>query len=133
MGQGFSLAAPPAGAAGIDVPELGDLVYEKSIGAARFMKSIRARHHEGVVLVKVLIKPYPMSLEKYKKDIIRKYMAQIYLCIRVLAQPNTYINAQARERHLPVSQTHSPTNGPSRRKRTDTSSDSSATTLCMID
>ncbi|KAK4210733.1 Serine/threonine-protein kinase ppk19 [Rhypophila decipiens] len=75
MGQGFSLAAPPAGAAGIDVPELSDLVYEKSIGAARFMKSIRARNHDGVVLVKVLIKPYPMSLEEYKKDIIRERKA----------------------------------------------------------
>lgn len=72
MGQGFSLAAPPAGAAGIDVPELGDLVYEKSIGTARFMKSIRARHHDGVVLVKILIKPYPMSLEKQRQEILRK-------------------------------------------------------------
>ncbi|KAK4204925.1 putative serine/threonine-protein kinase VPS15 [Triangularia verruculosa] len=71
MGQGFSLAAPPAGAAGIDVPELADLVYEKSIGTARFMKSIRARHHDGVVLVKVLIKPYPMSLDKYKEQVLR--------------------------------------------------------------
>ena len=71
MGQGFSLATPPAGAASIDVPELGDLIYEKSCGAARFMKSIRARHHDGVVLVKVLIKPYPMSLEEYKLELIR--------------------------------------------------------------
>jgi phosphoinositide-3-kinase regulatory subunit 4 len=72
MGQGFSLAAPPAGAAGIDVPELADLVYEKSMGTARFMKSIRARHHDGVVLAKVFVKPYPMSLEQYKQEIIRK-------------------------------------------------------------
>lgn len=71
MGQGFSLATPPAGAASIDVPELADLVYEKSVGSARFMKSIRARNHDGVVLVKVLIKPYPMSLEKYKHALIR--------------------------------------------------------------
>ncbi|KAL2019289.1 hypothetical protein VTK56DRAFT_9756 [Thermocarpiscus australiensis] len=75
MGQGFSLAAPPAGAAGIDVPELADLVYEKSIGTARFMKSIRARHRDGVVLAKVLIKPYPMSLDKYKQEIIRERRA----------------------------------------------------------
>lgn len=72
MGQGFSLATPPAGAAGIDAPELADLVYEKSIGAARLMKSIRARQHDGVVLVKVLVKPYPMSLAKYRQEIIRK-------------------------------------------------------------
>ncbi|OIW31799.1 ARM repeat-containing protein [Coniochaeta ligniaria NRRL 30616] len=75
MGQGFSLATPPAGAAGIDVPELGDLVYEKSIGAARFMKSIRARHQDGVVLVKVLVKPYSMSLEKHRQEILRERKA----------------------------------------------------------
>ncbi|KAJ9161942.1 ARM repeat-containing protein [Coniochaeta hoffmannii] len=75
MGQGFSLATPPAGAAGIDVPELGDLVYEKSIGTARFMKSIRARHHDGVVLVKILIKPYPMSLEAHRREILRERTA----------------------------------------------------------
>ncbi|KXH32257.1 hypothetical protein CNYM01_06795 [Colletotrichum nymphaeae SA-01] len=70
MGQGFSLATPSAGSAGIDIPELSDLVYEKSIGNARFMKSIRARHHDGVALVKVLVKPYtPMPLGKYKRDI----------------------------------------------------------------
>lgn len=71
MGQGFSLATPSAGSTGIDIPELSDLVYEKSIGSARFMKSIRARHHDGVVLVKVLVKPYtPMALERYKREII---------------------------------------------------------------
>ncbi|KAL0472447.1 phosphoinositide 3-kinase [Neurospora intermedia] len=72
MGQGFSLTAPPAGAAGIDVPELADLTYEKVIGQARFMKSIRARHNDGVVLVKVLVKPYAMSLGRFKKKIIRE-------------------------------------------------------------
>jgi phosphoinositide-3-kinase regulatory subunit 4 len=71
MGQGFSLATPAPGVAGIDVAELSDLVYERSIGAARFLKSVRARHHEGVVLVKVLVKPYPMSLQKYKAEILR--------------------------------------------------------------
>ncbi|KXX83389.1 Serine/threonine-protein kinase ppk19 [Madurella mycetomatis] len=75
MGQGFSLAAPPAGAAGIDVPELADLVYEKSMGSARFMKSIRARNHDGVVIAKVFVKPYPMSLDQYKQDIIRERRA----------------------------------------------------------
>ncbi|KAK4236246.1 hypothetical protein C8A03DRAFT_35849 [Achaetomium macrosporum] len=75
MGQGFSLAAPRAGGAGIDVPELSDLVYERSVGTGSFMKSVRARHHDGVVLAKVLIKPYPMSLDKYKKEIIRERRA----------------------------------------------------------
>ncbi|KAJ9148988.1 Serine/threonine-protein kinase ppk19 [Pleurostoma richardsiae] len=80
MGQGFSVTTPSAGSAGIDVPELSDLVYEKSIGTARFMKSIRARHHDGVVLAKVFVKPYtPMSLDKYRKRITteRKALADI--------------------------------------------------------
>lgn len=73
MGQGFSVTTPSAGAAGIDVPELADLVYEKTIGSARFMKSIRARHHDGVVLVKVFVKPYtPMSLNDYRQKILRE-------------------------------------------------------------
>jgi phosphoinositide-3-kinase regulatory subunit 4 len=73
MGQGFSLTTLSAGSAGIDVPELSDLVYEKSMGTARFMKSIRARHQDGIVLVKVIVKPYPMKLEKYKRRIISAF------------------------------------------------------------
>ncbi|KAL5611484.1 hypothetical protein BROUX41_000917 [Berkeleyomyces rouxiae] len=76
MGQAFSLATPTAGSAGIDVPEMVDFMYEKSMGNAQFMKSIRARHSEGVVLVKALVKPYtPMSLEKYSSEIIRQRKA----------------------------------------------------------
>lgn len=73
MGQGFSLATPSAGSAGIDVPQLGDIQYERSIGNARFMKSIRGRTEHGVVLVKVLVKPYTeVKLDKYKKKIISR-------------------------------------------------------------
>ncbi|KAK4155031.1 hypothetical protein C8A00DRAFT_32210 [Chaetomidium leptoderma] len=75
MGQAFSLATPRAGGAGIDVPELADLVYERSVGTGGFMKSVRARHHDGVVLAKVLLKPYPMSLDEYKREIIRERRA----------------------------------------------------------
>ncbi|KAF4632148.1 hypothetical protein G7Y89_g5974 [Cudoniella acicularis] len=79
MGQGFSLTTLSAGSAGIDVPELADIVYEKSMGTARFMKSIRARHQDGVVLVKVVVKPYSMKLDKYKRKIIleRKALADV--------------------------------------------------------
>jgi phosphoinositide-3-kinase, regulatory subunit 4 len=71
MGQGYSVATPSAGSAGIDVPELADLVHEKSIGNARFMKSIRACHQDGVVLVKVLVKPWtPMKLKVYRDKIV---------------------------------------------------------------
>ncbi|KAI9053077.1 hypothetical protein LZ554_003346 [Drepanopeziza brunnea f. sp. 'monogermtubi'] len=79
MGQGFSLTTLNAGSAGIDVAELSDLTYEKSMGNARFMKSIRARHQDGVVLVKAVVKPYAMRLEKYKRRIIqeRKALADV--------------------------------------------------------
>jgi hypothetical protein len=76
MGQGFSLQALSAGPGGIDVPELSDLTYEKSMGSARFMKSIRARHDDGVVLVKVVVKPYVMKLDKYRKRIIGRFWQQ---------------------------------------------------------
>lgn len=72
MGQGYSLTTLSAGSAGIDVPELSDLVYEKSLGSARFMKSIRARQQNGLAFVKVIMKPYPsMKLDPYVKAIIR--------------------------------------------------------------
>jgi phosphoinositide-3-kinase regulatory subunit 4 len=57
MGQGFSLTTLSAGSATIDVPELADLSYETSFGNARFMKCIRARHKDGLVVVKVVMKP----------------------------------------------------------------------------
>lgn len=71
MGQGFSLATPSIASAGIDINELSDVQYEKTIGNARFMKSIRGRQEHGVVLVKVIAKPFlGVKLDKYKKRII---------------------------------------------------------------
>ena len=73
MGQGFSLTTLSAGSAGIDVPELSDLSYEKSLGTARFMKSIRARHQHGLVVIKVAVKPFQaFELGKYVKAIRRE-------------------------------------------------------------
>ena len=73
MGQGFSLTTLSAGSAGIDVLELADLTYERSLGTARFMKSIRARHRHGLVVVKVAMKPFPaFDLSQYVKAIRRE-------------------------------------------------------------
>ena len=73
MGQSVSLAALSAGSAGINVRELEDLTYEKSLGTARFMKCVRARHQYGVVVVKVAMKPFPeFKLGKYVKAIRRE-------------------------------------------------------------
>ena len=70
MGQTFSLATLSAGSSGIDVPELSDLTYEKSLGTARFMKSVRARHQHGLVVVKLVMKPFPqLDLGQYVKAI----------------------------------------------------------------
>lgn len=72
MGQGYSLTTLSAGAAGIDVPELADFTYEKSLGTARFMKTIRARHKDGLVVVKVVMKPFNMQLDEYVSGLLRK-------------------------------------------------------------
>ncbi|KAI4272359.1 MAG: hypothetical protein LQ337_005359 [Flavoplaca oasis] len=73
MGQGFSLTTLSSGPAGIDVPELSDLTYEKALGQARLMKSIRARHQHGLVVVKLVMKPYPqLDLGKYVQAIRRE-------------------------------------------------------------
>ncbi|KAL9016076.1 MAG: hypothetical protein Q9180_008823 [Flavoplaca navasiana] len=73
MGQGFSSTTLSSGPAGIDVPELSDLTYEKALGQARLMKSIRARHQHGLVVVKLVMKPYPqLDLGKYVQAIRRE-------------------------------------------------------------
>lgn len=72
MGQGYSLTTLSAGSAGIDVPELADLTYEKSLGTARFMKTVRAKHRDGLVVAKVVMKPYTnMKLDPYVQAILR--------------------------------------------------------------
>ena len=66
MGQSLSLTAAPSGSAGIDVPELLDITYEKSLGTARLMKCVRARHPHGLVVVKIVAKPTPtFDLSRY--------------------------------------------------------------------
>ncbi|MCJ1472356.1 Serine/threonine-protein kinase [Lambiella insularis] len=73
MGQSVSLGALSAASAGINVRELEDLTYEKSLGTARFMKCIRARHQNGLVVVKVAMRPYPdFKMGEYIKAIRRE-------------------------------------------------------------
>ncbi|CAO3608965.1 unnamed protein product [Cunninghamella blakesleeana] len=57
---------------GVDsyVSELGDVQYEKSLGNARFMKTIRGRHKDGLVVVKIFVKPkLDMSLRNEIKQL----------------------------------------------------------------
>jgi phosphoinositide-3-kinase regulatory subunit 4 len=80
MGQGYSSAAVADGnlRAGIDIPELSDIAYEKSLGTARFLKTIRAKHSDGLVVVKIFAKPLPhFSLEEYHQQVQRKPLVTI--------------------------------------------------------
>lgn len=124
MGQGFSLATPSAGSAGIDIPQLQDIQYERSIGDARFMKSIRARDENAVVLVKVLVKPFPeVKLDKYRRQIIGTSKADNKLVQD--GTTNTFVQNSARP-SLP-SPTPSASSESSRPRQTATSSASSCT------
>ncbi|RUS35034.1 hypothetical protein BC938DRAFT_476587 [Jimgerdemannia flammicorona] len=70
MGNKVSSATHSTATAGIDsyVAELGDITYERSLGSARFMKTIRGRHKDGLVVVKIFVKPEPgLSLKTYVK------------------------------------------------------------------
>ena len=59
-----------AASATIDVPELADLSQDKTLASARFMKSVRARSHQGFVFVKVVMKPYSaFDVRDYVKQI----------------------------------------------------------------
>ncbi|ORX62898.1 ARM repeat-containing protein [Hesseltinella vesiculosa] len=63
---------------GVDsyVSELGDVAYEKSLGTARFMKTVRGRHNDGMVVVKIFAKPkLGLSLKEYAKRMKREYEA----------------------------------------------------------
>lgn len=59
-----------AASATIDVPELADLVHEKTLASARFMKSVRARSQQGFVFVKAVMKPYSsFQVHEYVRQI----------------------------------------------------------------
>jgi len=80
MGQGFSATTLSAGSATIEVPELDDLRPEKSLGTARFMKSLRARHKDGLVVARVVMKPFAdFKLQVYVKRLLeeRRLLADV--------------------------------------------------------
>ncbi|OAL54246.1 ARM repeat-containing protein, partial [Pyrenochaeta sp. DS3sAY3a] len=80
MGQGFSLTTLSAGSSNIDVPELADLQYEKSLGAARFMKTVRARHIDGLVIARVVMKPYAQfDFQTYVGRLLHERKVLVYV------------------------------------------------------
>ncbi|KAJ8472505.1 hypothetical protein ONZ45_g16629 [Pleurotus djamor] len=58
-----------AGALDSFVAELGgDVIYEKSLGTARFLKTVKCKHGNGNLVVKIFIKPDPgISLRNYTR------------------------------------------------------------------
>ncbi|KAK4540526.1 hypothetical protein LTR36_009164 [Oleoguttula mirabilis] len=65
MGQGYSTALPP-GSSAVELAELSDLTFEKPLGGARFLRTVRARHQHGIVVAKVCLKANPgVSFKKY--------------------------------------------------------------------
>ncbi|KAL1939405.1 hypothetical protein VTO73DRAFT_9961 [Trametes versicolor] len=80
MGNAQSLTRT-SGALDSFVAELGgDVVYERSLGSARFLKTVKCRHKNGYLVVKIFIKPDPgLSLRKYHRrlKIEREALADI--------------------------------------------------------
>lgn len=64
MGAQLSTVAPTA-TVPIDayVSELGDITYSSDLGRARFLKTVKAIHRDGVVAVKVFIKPATTQID----------------------------------------------------------------------
>ncbi|KAH8119146.1 hypothetical protein DFH11DRAFT_1838620 [Phellopilus nigrolimitatus] len=85
-----SIVSRTAGALDTFVSELGpDIVYDKSLGSSRFLKTVRCRHRNGFLVVKIYIKPdtnqldekYLRRLKKEKKalqDVPNTYTYQIF-------------------------------------------------------
>ncbi|KAK9325582.1 hypothetical protein V1517DRAFT_253511 [Lipomyces orientalis] len=72
MGNQISQVTPSAPTVGIDsyVDELGDIQYDKTCGSARFMKTVRGRHKDGLVIVKIFIKPMAnLSLRTFQRQL----------------------------------------------------------------
>ncbi|KAK9463138.1 uncharacterized protein V1516DRAFT_700700 [Lipomyces oligophaga] len=78
MGNQISQVTPSAPTVGIEsyVDELGDIQYDKTCGSARFMKTVRGRHRDGVVIVKIFIKPIAtIALDRYQDQLSRERRA----------------------------------------------------------
>lgn len=74
MGNQLSLASPFSATYAIDayVAELRTVKFEKNLGNARFLKTVRGTiEKEGSVIVKVFVKPTPdIDLKAYSDEIL---------------------------------------------------------------
>jgi phosphoinositide-3-kinase regulatory subunit 4 len=70
MGQGYSAVTLPSGLNPTDNSEIADLIVEKSLGGARFLRTARARHQSGIVVVKICTKAnQAVSFRDYAKKL----------------------------------------------------------------
>ncbi|KAF7329785.1 hypothetical protein MKEN_00241800 [Mycena kentingensis (nom. inval.)] len=69
MGNAGSTLTRTTAALDSFVAELGsDIIYDKSLGSARFLKTVKCRHRNSYLVVKVFIKPDPgLSLRNYHR------------------------------------------------------------------
>lgn len=110
MGQSVSITALSAGSAGINVRELEDLTYEKTLSSARFMKCVRARHRDGLVVIKVAMRPPPdFKLTQYAKAIRRKW--KLLESASAIRRSHAEIYFQGNELYWRMSQTLWDTSG----------------------
>ncbi|KAK0194518.1 hypothetical protein F5146DRAFT_1036233 [Armillaria mellea] len=67
--QSGSTLTRTTGALDSFVAELGgEILYEKSLGSARFLKTVKCRHSNGYLVVKIFIKPDPgLTLRNYHR------------------------------------------------------------------
>ncbi|KAN0103594.1 ARM repeat-containing protein [Russula decolorans] len=67
--SGYTLTRTAAATLDSFISELGpEIVYEKSLGSSRFLKTVRCRHRNGPVVVKIYIKPdLGLSLSRYQR------------------------------------------------------------------
>lgn len=92
MGNQLSLITPSSATFAIDayVSELRTIQYEKNLGNARFLKTVRGFNDEGPVVLKVFIKSNPdMDLSVYYGELLSKYFWATnysYLLTQLLGQ-----------------------------------------------
>lgn len=76
MGNQLSLTTPTAATVAIDayISELQNVHYDRNLGNARFLKTVKGASERSLVAVKVFIKPsQEMSLKSFYTELIRMF------------------------------------------------------------
>lgn len=85
MGQSYSTSLHDRNVAStsIDIPEFNDTIYDKTLLSTRFFKTVRAKHGDGLVAVKIFVKPAvnDISVKKY----VDHARGEILVCAALIA------------------------------------------------